>query len=116
MNVLITDPVPAAGVESQQVRVELLPLSYEMTHVDGACGAAKYTDGVKESREGQDPLRFGQGPCEDCLQHDAAYQPDESKRLPDADKQFSAVEVVGRPRTAVLGIQPGSKSGTSKAD
>src|SRR6266478_3950115 len=87
-----------------------------MPHVDGACGAAKYTDGVKVSRKGQDPLRFGQSTGEDCLQHDAADKSDESKRLPDTGKQLGAVEVLGRPRTAVLRIQPGGKGSTSKAD
>src|SRR5712675_227880 len=87
-----------------------------MPHVDGACGAAKYTDGVKVSRKGQDPLRFGQSTREDCLQHDAADKSDESERLPDAGEQLGAVKVLGRPRTAVLRIQPGSKGSTSKAD
>src|SRR5258705_5397606 len=87
-----------------------------MAHVDSACGAAEYTDGVKESRKGKDPLRFGQSPREDCLQHDAADKSDESKRLPDAGEQLGAVEVLGRPIAAVLRIQPGSKSSTSKAD
>src|SRR6266403_739100 len=87
-----------------------------MPHVDGACGAAKYTDGVKVSRKGQDPLRFGQSPGEDCLQHDAADKSDESKRLPDAGKQLSAVEVLGRPCTAVMRIPPGGECGTSQTD
>src|SRR5260370_15486899 len=87
-----------------------------MAHVDGACGAAKYADGVKESRKGQDPLRFGQSPCEDRLQHDAADKSDESKRLPDAGEQLGAVEILGSPRTAVLRIQPGRKGSTGKAD
>src|SRR5712691_2918684 len=87
-----------------------------MPHVDGACSAAEYTDGVKVSRKGQDPLRFGQSTGEDCLQHDAADKSDESKRLPNAGKQLGAVEVLGRPRAAVLRIQPGSKGSTSKAD
>src|SRR5689334_19937195 len=85
-----------------------------MPHVNGACGAAEYTDGVKESRKGQDPLRFGQSPREDCLQHDAADKSDESKRLPDSGEQLGAVEVLGRPIAAVLRIQPGSKSSTGK--
>src|SRR3984885_13424717 len=101
MNVLIGDPVPTADMESQQVRVQLLPLSYEMAHVDGACRAAEYSDDVKESRKGQGPLRSGQSPGEDRLQHDAADQSDERKRLSDADEQFRAVEVVGRPSAAV---------------
>src|SRR6266403_5788562 len=87
-----------------------------MPHVDGACGAAKYTDGVKVSRKGQDPLRFGQSPGEDCLQHNAADKSDESEPLPDAGEQLGPVEVLGRPRTAVLRIQPGSKGSTGKAD
>src|SRR6266478_6808739 len=116
MNVLIGDPVAGADVESQEVRVKLLPLSYEMAHVDGACSAAEYADGVKESRKGQDPLRFGQSTGEDCLQHDAADKSDESERLPGAGEQLSAVEVLGCPIAAVLRIQPGSKGSTSKAD
>src|SRR6267143_6510326 len=87
-----------------------------MAHIDGACGAAKYADGVKESRKSKTPLRFGQSPCEDRLQHDAADKSDESKRLPDAGEQLGAVEVLGRPYAAVLRIQPGSKGSTSKAD
>src|SRR6266566_8134944 len=87
-----------------------------MAHVDGACGAAKYADGVKESRKSKNPLRFGQSPCEDRLQHDAADKSDESKRLPEAGEQLGAVEVLGRPRAAVLRIQPSSKGSTSKAD
>src|SRR5258708_25995288 len=87
-----------------------------MAHVDSACGAAEYTDGVKESRKGKDPLRFGQSPREDRLHHDAADKSDESKRLPDAGEQLGAVEVLGRPRAAVLRIQPGSKGSTGKAD
>src|ERR1700688_1342563 len=87
-----------------------------MAHVDGACGAAEYSDGVKESRKSKDPLRFGQSSREDCLQHDAADKSDESKRLSDAGEQLGAVEVLGRPRAAVLRIQPGSKGSTGKAD
>src|SRR5229473_5289119 len=87
-----------------------------MAHVNGACGATEQTNRVKESRETQDPLRFGQSPCEDRLQHDAADQSDESKTLPDAGEQLGAVEVLGRPRAAVLRIQPGSKGSTGKAD
>src|SRR5258708_39606586 len=86
-----------------------------MAHVDGACGAAEYADGVKESRKGKDPLRFGQSAREDRLQHDAADKSAESKRLSDAGKQLGAVEVLGRPRAAVLRIQPGSKGSTGKA-
>src|SRR5689334_9777014 len=116
MNILISDPVASADVKSQEVRVQLFTLRQKMAHVDGACGATEYTDGMKEGRKGQDPLRFGQSSREDCLQHDAADQPDESKRLPDAGEQLGAVEVLGRPRAAVLRIQPGSKSSTSKTD
>src|SRR6266481_612087 len=87
-----------------------------MAHVDGACSAAEYTDGVKESRKGQDPLWFCQSPREDCLQHDAADKSDECKSLSDAGEQLGAVEVLGCPRAAVLRIQPGSKGSTSKAD
>src|SRR6266576_3022404 len=87
-----------------------------MAHVDGACGAAKYANGVNESRESKNPLRFSQSSHEDCLQHDAADESDESNRLPDAGEQLGAVEVLGRPRAAVLRIQPGSKGSTGKAD
>src|SRR5258706_14755604 len=87
-----------------------------MAHIDGACGAAKYADGVKESRKSKNPLRFGQSPCEDRLQHDAANKSDESKRLPDAGEQLGAVEVLGCPRAAVLRIQPASKGSAGKAD
>src|SRR6202140_5235938 len=87
-----------------------------MAHVNGACGAAEYTDGVKESRKGKDPLRFGQSSREDCLQHDAADKSDESKRLSDTGEQLGAVEVFGGPRAAVLRIQPGSKGSAGKAD
>src|ERR1700747_1898167 len=87
-----------------------------MAHVDGARGATEYTDRVKESRKGQDPLRFGQSPREDRLQHNAADKSDESERLPDAGEQLGAVEVLSRPRAAVLRIQPGSKGSTGKAD
>src|SRR5882757_102972 len=87
-----------------------------MAHVDGACRAAEYTDGVKKGRKSKDPLRFGQSAREDCLQHDAADESDESKGLPDAGEQLGAVEVLRRPRAAVLRIQPGSKGSTGKAD
>src|SRR5277367_4324624 len=87
-----------------------------MAHVDGACGAAEYADDVKESRKAQHPLRFGQSPREDRLQHNAADQSDEGKCLPHAGEQLSAVEILCRPGTAVLGIQPSSECGTSKAD
>src|SRR5260370_42215289 len=87
-----------------------------MAHVDGAYSAAEYTDGVKESRKRQDPLRFGQSTGEDCLQHDAADKSDESKRVAGSGEQLGAVEVLGRPRTGVLRIQPGSKGSTGKAD
>src|SRR5258707_6871770 len=103
-------------MESQEVRVQLFTLRQKMGHVDGACSAAEYTDGVKESRKGQNPLRFRQSPREDCLQHDATDKSDESKRLPDAGEQLGAIEVLGRPRAAVLRIQPGSKGSASKAD
>src|SRR6266478_4840688 len=116
MNVLTCEPISVADVHSQQVRVQLFALRQKMAHVDSACGAAEYTDGVKESRKGKDPLRFGQSPREDRLQHDAADKSDESKRLPDAGEQLGAVEVLGRPRAAVLRIQPGSKGSTGKAD
>src|SRR4029077_2928433 len=86
-----------------------------MAHINGARGAAEYTDGVKESRKSKNPLRFGQSPCEDRLQHDAADKSDESKRLPDAGEQLGAIEVLGRPHAAVLRIQPGSKGSTGKA-
>src|SRR5882762_9528439 len=87
-----------------------------MAHIDSACGAAEYADGVKESRKGQDPLRFRQSPREDGLQHNAANKPDKCKSLSGAGEQLGAVEVLGCPRAAVLRIQPGSKSSTSKAD
>src|ERR1700693_3263449 len=87
-----------------------------MPHRHGACGAAEYADGVKVSRQGQYPLRFGQSTGEDGLQDDAADKSDEGQRLPDAGQQLGAVEVLGRPRAAVLRIQPGSKGSTSKAD
>src|SRR5216683_1645734 len=87
-----------------------------MAHVDGACGATKYADGVKESRKSKNPLRFGQSSREDCLQHDAADESDESKRLPDAGEQLGAIEVLGRPDAAVLGIQPRCKGSAGKAD
>src|SRR6266436_367002 len=103
-------------MQSQQVRVQLFALRHKMAHVDGACGAAEYTDGMKVSRKGQDPFRFGQSPCEDRLQHDAADKSDECKRLPDAGEQLGAVEVLRRPRAAVLRIQPSSKGSTRKAD
>src|SRR6478609_9074301 len=87
-----------------------------MAHVNGACVATEYADGVKESRKSKDPLRFGQSSREDCLQHDAADKSDESKRLSDASEQLSAVEVLGRPHAAVLRIQAGRKGTTRKAD
>src|ERR1700739_403975 len=87
-----------------------------MAHVDGACGATEYTDGVKESRKSKDPFRFGQSAREDCLQHDASDESDERTRLPDAGEQLGAVESLGRPSTAVLRIQPGSKGGAGEAD
>src|SRR5258708_3839140 len=97
MNVLTCEPISIPDVHSHQVRVQLLALRQKMAHVDGACGASEYADGVKESRKSKNPLRFGQSPGEDRLQHDA-------------------VEVLGRPRGAVLRIQPGSKGSTGKAD
>ena len=69
---------------------------------------------MKEGREGQDPLRFRQAAGEDCLQHNAADQADESKSLSHTDEQFRAVEVLRRPRRGVLRAQPGSKCRTSK--
>src|ERR1700687_4539385 len=87
-----------------------------MAHVDRARGAAEDTDSVKESRKSKDPLRFGQSSREDCLQHDAADKADKSKRLSDAGEQLGAVEVLGRPRAAVLRIQPGSKGSAGKSN
>src|SRR5260370_17542409 len=115
MNVLTCEPISIPDVHSHQVRVQLLALRQKMAHVDGACGASEYADGVKESRKSKNPLRFGQSPGEDRLQHDAADESDKSKRLPDAVEQLVAVEVPGRPRGAVLRIQPGSKGSTAKA-
>src|SRR5260370_6831864 len=111
MNVLTCEPISVADVHDQQVRVELFAWRYKMTHIDGACGAAKYADGVKESRKGKNPLRFGQSPCEDRLQHDAADKSDESKPLPDAGEQLGAVEVLGPPHPPVLTLQPDSTCG-----
>src|SRR5712671_8173713 len=116
MNVLTCEPMSIADVHSQEVRVQLFALRHKMAHVDGACGAAEYANGVKESRKGQNPLRFGQSTGEDCLQHDAANKSDESKRLPDAGEQLGTIEVLRCPRAAVLRIQPRSKGSTSKAD
>src|ERR1700686_3866105 len=87
-----------------------------MAHVDGACGAAEDTDGVKESRKSKDPLRFSQSSREDGLQHDAADESDESKRLSDAGEQLGAIESLGRPRAAVLGIHPGRKGSAGKSN
>src|ERR1700733_3649723 len=87
-----------------------------MAHIDGDCCATEYANDVKEGRKGQDPLRFRQSPREDCLQHDAADQADESKGLSDTDEQFRSIEVLSRPRCAVLRAQPGSERGTSEAD
>src|SRR6266436_718173 len=116
MNVLIGDPVAITDVKSQEIRMQLFPLTKEVAHVDGAGGPAENTDGVKESRKSKDPLRFGQSPREDCLQYDAADKSDESKRLPEAGQQLSTVEVLGRPRAAVFRIQPGGKGSAAKSD
>src|SRR6266404_2636273 len=116
MNVLTCEPISIPDVHSHQVRVQLLALRQKMAHVDGACGASEYADGVKESRKSKNPLRFGQSSSEDRLQHDAADESDESERLSDAGEQLGAVEVLGRPRGVVLRIQPGSKGSTGKAD
>src|SRR5260370_38506336 len=106
MNVLICKPIPTADVQSQQVRVQLFALRQKMAHVDRACGAAEYTDGVKESRKGEDPLGFGQSPREDGLQYDAADKSDESKRLPDPAEHPVALEVLVRPPPPLLRIHP----------
>src|SRR5882724_9402534 len=116
MNVLIGDPVAITDVEAQEIRVQLFALRQKMAHVDGACSATKYADGVKESRKSKNPLRFGQSPREDCLQYDAADKADESKRLPEAGQQLSTVEVLGRPGAAVFRIQPGGKGSAAKSD
>src|ERR1700687_372147 len=87
-----------------------------MAHVNGARGAAEYTDGVKVSRKGQYPLRFCQSPREDRLEHYAADKSDKRKSLPDAGEQLGAIEVLSRPSAAVLRIHPGRKGRTSKAD
>src|SRR6266446_8804857 len=116
MNVLTCEPISIPDVHSHQVRVQLLALRQKMAHVDCACGASEYADGVKESRKSKNPLRFGQSPGEDRLQHDAADKSDKSKRLPDAGEQLGAVEVLSRPRAAVLRIQPGSKGSAGKPD
>src|SRR6202140_1784790 len=115
MNVLIGDPVAITDVKSQEIRMQLFALSNEVAHVDGAGGPAEYTDGVEESRKRKDPLRFGQSPREDCLQHDAADEPDEGKSLSDASQQLGAVKVLSRPRGGVQRVQPGSERCTSKA-
>src|SRR5882724_5289399 len=115
MNVLIGDPVAITDVEAQEIRVQLFALRQKMAHVDGACSATKYADGVKESRKSKNPLRFGQSPREDCLQYDAADKADESKRLPDSGEQLGAVKVLSRPRGGVQRVQPGRERCTSKA-
>src|SRR5271156_879059 len=86
-----------------------------MAHVKGADCAAEYTDDVKESRKGQDPLRFGQSPREDRLQHNAADQTDKRKSLSNADEQFCPVEVFRRPGSGVLRAHPRSECRTTKA-
>src|SRR5260370_33340240 len=111
MNVLTCEPISIPDVHSHQVRVQLLALRQKMAHVDGACGASEYADGVKESRKSKNPLRFGQSPGEDRLQHDAADESDKSKRLPDAGEQLGAVEVLSRP----LGAQRKTQQATTAA-
>jgi len=37
---------------------------------------------VKESRKGEDPLRFGQSPCEDGLQHEQPTSPMKQNACP----------------------------------
>src|SRR5271156_7035983 len=112
MNVLAGDPFAAADVEPQEVRVQLFALRDKMTHVNGTHCASEYSNDVKVSRQGQDPLRFRQGPGEDCLQHDAADESDESERLPDAGEQFCAIEILCCPGGAVLSIQPSGEGCT----
>src|SRR5271165_1571886 len=96
--------------------MKLLALSNEVAHVDGARGTAEQTDGVKQSREGHDPLGFCQGTGEDGLQHDATDKSNKGKSLPDAYQQLSAVEVLGSPGAVVLRIQHGREGRTGQAN
>ncbi len=96
--------------------MQLFALSNKVSHVNGSRSAAKYPDGVKESRKSKDSLRFGQSPAEDCLQHDAADKSDKGERLSDTGQQLRAVEILCCPGAGVLRIQPGSEGCTSKAD
>src|ERR1700742_4810605 len=102
-------------MQSQQVRVQLFSLSNKVTHVNGSSGTAEYTDSVKESRKSKHPLRFGQGPSENCLQHDARDQSDEGECLPDTSQQLRAVEIVGCPDAGILRIRPCREGCTSQA-
>src|SRR5215470_851599 len=106
-NVLIRNPIARADVESQEVRMQFFPLSNEMPHVDSACGSAKQTNGLEESRKCKGPLRFRQASGEDRLQHDAGNEADEGKSLSHSGQQLGAIEVWRRPCAGVLRIEPG---------
>src|SRR5580698_3822261 len=70
---------------------------------------------MKECREAECPFCFCQAAGEDCLQHNAANQPDESKSLADADEQFRAIEILRCPSRGVLRTQPAGKGRTSES-
>src|SRR5712671_7880174 len=77
----------------------------KMAHVYGSCSSSKQSNGVKERRECQDPLRFRQPTSENALQDNASHQSYESKRLADARQQLGAIIVFCGPRTGVLGAE-----------
>src|SRR5258705_1211058 len=102
MNICICNPVAAAYVQTQEIRVQLLALGEKMAHVYGSRGPSKQSNGMKERRECQDPLRFRQPTSENALQDNASHQAYESKRLADARQQLGAIIDFCGPRTGAL--------------
>src|SRR5271169_562623 len=93
LDVEIGDPVSVRHVQPQEIRMQLLALCDEMTHGHRAKISAEQAHSVKESREGENPLRFGKAARKNPLKNDRGNEADEGEGLANAHQQFGAVVI-----------------------